>query len=76
MFRIIPTTNLIKSRIDSVGVNAWRFSGLICRAHESDPKRDIVQGEWLASMESVNPARHLNGEHDRRWVPVRLLELD
>lgn len=65
LFRIIPTTGFIKSKLGSVR-NEWRkVSAVKCTT--DDVRRDMKAGELIALMESTD-------DKDWRWVAVRNLE--
>ncbi len=65
LFRIIPTTGFIKSKMGSVR-NEWRKVGA-GRATTDDVRRDMKAGEPIALMESTD-------DKDWRWVAIRNLE--
>lgn len=65
LFRIIPTTGFIKSKLGSMK-NEWRKSATIkCTA--DDVRRDMKAGEPIALMEHTR-------DKDWRWVAIRNLE--
>ena len=72
VFRIIPTTSFVESRIKQLPTNRWVLMEETVWHMVSDTQRDLVHGEPAMRLKSVDVASH--GEHETRWVASRNVE--